>query len=426
MLADCNSLLKVLKIVPTWEPDTDRKLDTLAKLCLETHGQDKLLIFTQFKDTADYLFRELERRGVERIAEVFGSMDSISDCVKRFSPVANDAEEGRLDELRVLITTDTLSEGQNLQDAHVVVNFDLPWAIIRLVQRAGRVDRIGQKAKEILCYCFLPEDGIENIIALRERLQNRLGENAELIGSDETFFEGDTINLKQAYDETMSLEETDDETDLISRAYDIWRQATKDNPALRKRIEKLPDVVYSARHSGEEKGAVVYVKTSNNQHILAQMNNAGEIVSQSQSKILNFLACESDEPTAPPADNHHELVAAAVHQVKADQSNTIGGQLGGARSIRNRVYGRLQGYFEQWEDTLFETDALKAAIDQIYHYPLKESARDRLSRQLQANIPDADLAHMVKNLHDAGDLCAMPTSDDPVEPHIICSMGLVE
>ena len=82
-----------------------------------------------------------------------------------------------------------LSEGQNLQDAHVVVNFDLPWALIRLVQRAGRVDRIGQQADEILCYSFLPAEGVEKIINLRARVRQRLEENAEVVGSDERFFE---------------------------------------------------------------------------------------------------------------------------------------------------------------------------------------------------------------------------------------------
>ena len=72
-----------------------------------------------------------------------------------------DAEE----ELRVLVATDVLSEGQNLQDAAIVVNFDLPWAIIRLIQRAGRVDRIGQKSERIpVSYSFLPADGVENLI----------------------------------------------------------------------------------------------------------------------------------------------------------------------------------------------------------------------------------------------------------------------
>ena len=91
----------------------------------------------------------------------------------------------------MLIATDVLSEGQNLQDCAVVVNYDLPWAIIRLIQRAGRVDRIGQKDPTILCYSFLPADGVERIINLRGRVRQRLSENAEVVGADEAFFQDD-------------------------------------------------------------------------------------------------------------------------------------------------------------------------------------------------------------------------------------------
>jgi len=73
-----------------------------------------------------------------------------------------------------LICTDVLSERQNLQDSHIVVNYDLPWAIIHLIQRGGRVDRIGQESPEILCYSFLPAPGIEEYINLRKRMWQRL------------------------------------------------------------------------------------------------------------------------------------------------------------------------------------------------------------------------------------------------------------
>lgn len=105
------------------------------------------------------------------------------------SPVSNRKSDqiNPEDELRVLIAADVLSEGQNLQDARIVVNYDLPWAIIRLIQRAGRVDRIGQLATEILCYSFLPADGVERIINLRSRVVTRLRQNAEVVGADEAF-----------------------------------------------------------------------------------------------------------------------------------------------------------------------------------------------------------------------------------------------
>ena len=154
------------------------------------------------------------------------------------------------EELRVVIATDVLSEGQNLQDCAIVVNYDLPWAIIRLAQRAGRVDRIGQQAAEILCYSFLPADGVERVLKLRARVRTRLRENAEVVGTDEAYFEDDEDRpILDLYNEQAGVLDGDDDTevDLASYAYQIWKNATDDDPPLRRKIEDLPDVVYSTR-----------------------------------------------------------------------------------------------------------------------------------------------------------------------------------
>ncbi|NLF42026.1 MAG: SWF/SNF helicase family protein, partial [Bacteroidales bacterium] len=142
-------------------------------LCRNEHKIDKILIFTQFADTAYYLYNNLKNRGINNIACATGDIDNPTDLAYRFSPVSNKVKDVK-NELRVLISTDVLSEGQNLQDAHIVVNYDLPWAIIRLIQRAGRVDRIGQTSDKIVCYSFLPQDGLERIIRLRRRLTRRI------------------------------------------------------------------------------------------------------------------------------------------------------------------------------------------------------------------------------------------------------------
>ena len=100
---------------------------------------------------------------------VTGGSDDPTELAWRFSPVSNEKRDqvSPAHELRVLVATDVFSEGQNLQDAAIVVNYDLPWAIIRLIQRAGRVDRIGQQSDTIFCYSFLPADGVERLIRLR-------------------------------------------------------------------------------------------------------------------------------------------------------------------------------------------------------------------------------------------------------------------
>src|SRR5436853_4355759 len=132
----------------------------------------------------------MKGRGLTKLEGVTGDNENPTDFAYRFSPESSKKREQvkAEDELRVLIATDVLSEGQNLQDCAVVVNYDLPWAIIRLIQRAGRVDRIGQKSDKIFCYTFLPAEGVERIIRLRERIRGRLHQNAEVIGTDEACF----------------------------------------------------------------------------------------------------------------------------------------------------------------------------------------------------------------------------------------------
>lgn len=191
MLNDSRDLLKILDLGKDWSAEADRQLITLHKLITKKHGNEKVLIFTQFADTAKYITAELRKKGVKQVDCVTGDNDDPTSFAYRFSPESNDKrkEVKEADEIRVLVTTDVLSEGQNLQDAHIILNYDLPWAIIRLIQRAGRVDRIGQKADKIYCYSFLPEEGIERIIRLRSRLKSRLEQSDEVLGSpDELFF----------------------------------------------------------------------------------------------------------------------------------------------------------------------------------------------------------------------------------------------
>jgi superfamily II DNA/RNA helicase len=142
LYSDIDSLMRILEANKVWNTGKDKQLGALYDLISKKHPQEKVLVFTEFSDTANYLYRNLVQRGVKHIGCVTGDTNNVTAVTKQFSPKSNGGA-GVQDELRVLISTDVLSEGQNLQDAHIVVNYDLPWAIIRLIQRAGRVDRIG-------------------------------------------------------------------------------------------------------------------------------------------------------------------------------------------------------------------------------------------------------------------------------------------
>ena len=504
LISDSKEIIKILNIGKGWDPAADRQLNALHHLITETHKNEKVLVFTQFADTAHYLTDELMQRGVTRIECVTGSSDNPSESARRFSPESNQYT-GKKDrqELQILIATDVLSEGQNLQDAHIVLNYDLPWAIIRLIQRAGRVDRIGQKAEKILCYSFLPEDGIEKIIKLRKRLTERIKENAEVVGSDETFFDGDPVNLEDLYNEKAGILDGDDddtEVDLASYAYQIWKNATDADPELNRVIPDLPNVVYATKiskhdlkhdlkglnpkhdlkglkdgqdyepkhdfkgfkdgqdyepkhdlkglkdgqdyfednHGNHEnhinrvekgveegmKGVIVYTKTAEDNDVLAWVDSHGEMITQSQYVILKATECTPDTQAQRKLDNHHALVRKALDFIREDEQNT-GGSLGKKSGVKYRAYMTLDRYCKTYEGTMFVNEALKKAVDDIFKYPLREFARETLSRQLKAGISDEQLAELVVSLREDEKLVIVDEDETGLhDPQIICSMGL--
>lgn len=429
LLDDSKNLMGVLKVAKNWKQEDDRQLNALYDLISGKHKNEKILIFTQFSDTAYYLFESLKSRGVDKIDCVTGDNENPTALAHRFSPKSNEKSFPEGQELRVLITTDVLSEGQNLQDAHIVLNYDLPWAIIRLIQRAGRVDRIGQEHHEIYCYSFLPEDGIEQIINLRGRLSQRIRENAETVGADEVFFEGDPINIKDLYNEKSGIldEEEDIEVDLASYAYQIWKNAIDDKPELAKIIPDLPDVIFATRKGLEKEklnASIVYTKTHNENDVLAWIDEKGTIVTQSQFQILKAVKCGPGEPALDRFEKHHDLVKIGLNHIKETEAK-VGGQLGKKTGARYRAYNRLDAYAKRNEGTLWITEELKRAIQDIYDYPMREFARETINRQLKSGITDEDLINLVVSLREDGKLSLI--SDDEAkmkDPQIICSMGL--
>lgn len=432
---DAEALIGILNRCGQWDPEQDAKLNELHRLLAELHPNEKILVFSQFADTVDYLVKQLKvQRGVAGLEGVTGDSDNPTALAYRFSPVSNEKRDfiAPENELRVLIATDVLSEGQNLQDCAIVVNYDLPWAIIRLIQRAGRVDRIGQKSDEILCYTFLPADGVERVIRLRQRVRQRLDENREVVGTDEAFFDDDRDDRKvlDLYNEKAGIldEDDDSEVDLASYAYQIWKNAITRDPSLEKTISNMPPVVFGTKmhipYPNGPEGALVYVRTGEGNDALAWIDRDGNSVTESQFAILRAAQCGPDEPPLERLPEHHELVAAGVQYIQQEEQ-MIGGQLGSPRGARFRTYERLKDYADDIRGTLFDTDALRNAIQDIYQYPLRQVAVDTLNRQLRAGLNDEGLADLVIRLREEGRLCIIEgDTQETRDPRIICSMGL--
>ncbi len=437
-LREDNRILQgILARVPVWDADRDSKLRSLFRLLEETHAADKVLVFTEFADTAQYLYRELTNMqtsgglGVitgSRVDAQWGRKRDVVAVARSFSPhtagapgVASPVER----ELRVLVATDVLSEGINLQDCSIVVNFDLPWAIIKLIQRAGRVDRIGQEAAEVAIYSVCPTEGVEAVIDLRGRIRQRLSESASLFGSDERFF-GDReeeAQVRSFFDENSALPALDDEdVDYTSKAYEIWRTAKSRHPDWAQRVESLPDQVHATRRRGEEaKGVMAYALSRQEVDRVFFKPVGGEVQNLSPLEALSRTACDPDTPGLARQDDHHDVVA---DMLEAAERQAVTRTVGSLAGVRKRVYDRLRSLIEQEKSTLFSPSAEdRAAVNALYEHPLTEMANQRLGRALRGGMQgDRDIMDMVTDLHREGNLVVKRIRDDE-EIRLVCSLG---
>lgn len=426
---DCETLIEMIELCGAWDPETDQKLNTLETILTETHPNKKIIVFTQFSDTAHYISEQLLNRGIKGLQCVTGKEKHPVRIVEKFSPVSNNKDIPEDQQYRVLVATDVLSEGQNLQDAHIVINFDLPWAIIRLIQRAGRVDRIGQIAEQIYCYSFFPADGIESIIKLRRRLNTRINKNVDIVGGDEIFFEGNEQNLMDIYNERSGSldEENDGEVDLASQAFQIWKSATEAKPELKTIIPNLSNVIYSTKKNPADtlkEGVVTYAKTPEGNDILTWMDTKKNVVTQSQQTILKTLACSIDEPVLTALESHHDLVKQSLSLMQQQEVRTRG-ILGSRFSTKYRLYNLLDEYCKHNSDSIFVTNELKMAVDNIYNFPLKENAKYIIGQQLKSGTHTADIADLVVELRKNDKLCIINDEESCNKAlQIICSMGL--
>ena len=423
---DTDQFILLLKQSKNWNPEKDLKLKKLENLINERE-EKKVLIFTQSRQTACYLRDQLETRGVKNLSLITGGMEGIQNIIKRFSPQSNefDIKKSKEPEIDILITTDVLSEGQNLQDCNIVINYDLPWAVIKLIQRVGRVDRIGQTADKIFCRSFMPDEELEQLINLRGRIQQRLRENAEVIGTDERFFENERQVLVDLYNEkSETLEkEVSDDIDLSSYALEIWNKGIKKDPALEEKIKNLPNVVHATKEVTEKKqqeGVLLFAK-SHIHNWLMYINEKGESVLEDQMNILKLAKCEPETKALEKTKTHYETVRSGLNIIQENLNRPgLSNRLGTSRKPRRKLFEKLDSLADLNEEE-------KQIMDDIYHYPLSYEAEQTLTRMFRRKMPDREILNLTCDKHRSETLLNKKETkrmDEP--PQIICWMGLVK
>ena len=270
-ILDLDQIIRFLSETQKFHPNNDDKLLKLIELLKSEELEDqKVLIFTEFADTARYLKKQLSEAGIEGIAQVdSATKENIANVIKRFSPYYNEMtstklEEKDMKEIRILISTDILSEGLNLQDASRMINYDIHWNPVRLMQRIGRVDRrmnpeieakliddhpdLALSRGKISFWNFLPPDELNAILTLYSKVTQKtllisktLGiEGRQLLTPDDDYEALREFN--QAYEGTKTT---------IENMHLEYQKLLENNPELEKELKNLPGSVFSGRKTLE-------------------------------------------------------------------------------------------------------------------------------------------------------------------------------
>ncbi len=436
---DLRLLEKILSLVEPIRPENDAKLQTLKeKLADEPLRSGKRLVFTQYADTARYLHENLNPGGKRDDVDVIFSGDkSKARAVGRFAPRAN--PEYRFQpgesELSTLIATDVLAEGLNMQDCDKIVNYDLHWNPVRLIQRFGRIDRIGSEYGEIFGFNFLPERGIEANLRLGEILRERIREIQATIGEDAAILEpGEKLNEEAMYaiyekDETKFEGYEEDEEDLtdLGEAVEYFRQLRDEDPEEFERIASLRDGIRAGRLVGE-RGLYVFCRSASYRQLYL-LDESGEVLTKDLRRILKLVSCEPGESGVRLPAGHN----AAVMRVKEQFVREVGERRAEREHRRSRNRGQryvrreLQVLFANTKDAVVRERI--NALERPFGGPLLGPVERRLNALQRAAIKGEELLEELEGLYSRYRMYESPSRPEPSReedetPRIVCSEAL--
>lgn len=195
------------------DPKLDALVDELAQIAEQAAAEGidadderdkrKVIVFSYYADTVEWIRRRLEHASTEdarlaafrdRFTTITGSSGGTEDALFGFAPVSAQAPPDHPDAYDLLVSTDVLAEGVNLQQARHIVNFDLPWNPMRLVQRHGRIDRIGSPHKRVFLRCLFPNRQLDELLGLETALQRKITQAAKSVGVEGEIVPGSKVH----------------------------------------------------------------------------------------------------------------------------------------------------------------------------------------------------------------------------------------
>lgn len=319
---DIEFLEEMKTLVDPIIPDQDAKLQRLLTLLADPPcKRNKVIIFTQYSDTLDYLYDNVQRLpNLERIDSNRGSPMSI---VSRFAPKANPqyVQPGQ-PPIDNLISTDVLAKGLNLQDGNVVINYDIHWNPVRLIQRVGRVDRIGTEHDVVHALNFLPETELDKGLGLRERVRHRIdeihstiGEDAKILERSEQLNEEAMYRIYESRDASLLDPEEPEDMDILAEAEAFIRRLQRDNAEYFAKIVATPDGVRSSKESPEIKSTFAFCQAGTYQQLYL-VDQDGRVATTDIEQVLAAIRCQPTEKRATLPTTHNWAINQALRDFR--------------------------------------------------------------------------------------------------------------
>ncbi|WP_457623891.1 helicase-related protein [Persephonella sp.] len=320
---DLNSDRELLRdLKERWDKvKNDPKLEELKDTLKNLKG--KIILFTESEKTLDYLYQNLSNFRAFK----FTGSSSRADVEKvRMNFDANVKKSEQLNDYDILITTDVLSEGVNLHRSNIVINYDIPWNPVRLIQRIGRINRVGTKFEKIYIYNFFPTHQAENEIELKKIAEMKMHTIIQMLGSDAKFLtEDEEVDSHRLFEMLNSNElfEGDEGINIELRYLQDLRRIRDNNPELFNKIKKIPQKARVGRKSKNEKDKfVVFIKKADMKKMYYIDNT--EIPQEiSFEKAVNiFSADEKEKSLKIPKEFYHYLNMSKHEFEREKQLNT--------------------------------------------------------------------------------------------------------
>jgi superfamily II DNA or RNA helicase/HKD family nuclease len=298
-----------------WENvNTDPKLDLFKDylknelLSSKINKEGKLVVFSESQETTDYLSKELKQAGFDKILVCSSKNRKDKFPFIRENFDANIKNEEQKNDYNIVISTEVLAEGVNMHRANVIVNYDTPWNSTRLMQRIGRVNRIGSTAKEIHIFNFFPTAKVENDIELKKRAILKLQAFHSALGEDSQIYSDEEIVESFGLFDHAAQEEKDEKLKILLEL----RKFREENPELFKQIKNMTLRARTGRENPKlHDTTIAFIRSEKRNSFLL-------VKEKEEPQELTFLQAEEiyrankEEKSIALIDNHHTQVEKAI------------------------------------------------------------------------------------------------------------------